>query len=51
MNNSITRRNFLRASGVCLALPWLESLANAVPATTPPKRAVFVGTCTHRAAF
>jgi hypothetical protein len=42
MNNSITRRNFLRASGVCLALPWLESLATAAPAATLPKRAVFV---------
>jgi hypothetical protein len=38
----ISRRNFLRASGVCLALPWLESLATAAPGATPPKRAVFV---------
>lgn len=37
-----TRRHFLRAAGVSLALPWLESSACA--ATAPPKRAVFVCT-------
>jgi len=38
----ISRRNFLRASGVCLALPWLETFAGAAPASKTPKRAVFV---------
>jgi hypothetical protein len=37
-----SRRGFLRASGVCLALPWLESLASAAEAAAPPHRAVFV---------
>lgn len=31
------RRNFLRASGICLALPWFESLAADTP-SGPPKR-------------
>lgn len=36
---SISRRNVLRgAAGLTLALPWLESLAQA---TTPPRRIVF----------
>ena len=39
----IDRRNFLRAAGVTLALPWLESLAGAKQAA-PPKRAVFICT-------
>ena len=43
MNSNITRRNFLRATGVSLALPWLESFASA-EAAVPPKRAVFVCT-------
>lgn len=38
-----SRRHFLRATGVTLALPWLESFAGAKPAA-PPKRAVFIGT-------
>ena len=33
-----TRRNFLRASGITLALPWLESFASAAPSQAPPKR-------------
>ena len=37
-----TRRTFLRAAGVSLALPWLESAASAN--TTPPRRAVFICT-------
>ncbi len=39
---SISRRGFLRASGVCLALPWLESLARGDETVAPPRRAVFV---------
>lgn len=38
----ISRRGLLRASGVCLALPWLEAFAAAAPAAQAPKRAVFV---------
>ena len=37
----LTRRRFLKAAGVCLPFPWLESLAGAVPTATPPGRAVF----------
>jgi hypothetical protein len=37
----LTRRNFLKAAGVCLPLPWLESLAAAEKQTSPPGRAVF----------
>lgn len=43
MNSNINRRKFLRATGVTLALPWLESFAPA-RAGTPPKRAVFICT-------
>lgn len=45
MNSSeltTSRRGFLRASGACLALPWLEAFANAAEAARPPRRAVFV---------
>lgn len=38
----MNRRQFLRAAGVSLALPWLE--ASACAATLPPKRAVFICT-------
>ena len=38
----INRRNFLRAAGVSLGLPYLESLAVAGASTTPPKRMLFV---------
>src|SRR5262245_6139035 len=40
MNRLINRRNVLRGAGVCLALPWLESLApRGAHAQTPvPKR-------------
>lgn len=37
------RRQFLRATGVALALPWLESFAGA-KTHAPPKRAVFICT-------
>ena len=36
------RREFLRASGVCLALPWLERFASAHEAYDAPRRAVFI---------
>ena len=35
----LPRRRFLQASGVCLALPWLDAFANGAE---PPKRSVFV---------
>jgi hypothetical protein len=37
------RRKFLKATGVTLALPWMETFAGAEE-TAPPKRAVFIGT-------
>src|SRR5438874_1388008 len=37
----ITRRHFLRAAGVSLALPWL---ASAAPAVRPPRRMICVCT-------
>jgi hypothetical protein len=43
MNHPITtRRQFLSAGGVCLALPWLERFAAAQGADLAPRRAVFV---------
>lgn len=40
-----TRRNFLRAAGVSLALPWLDALAPAqVRAAGPPRRMVCICT-------
>lgn len=39
---TLTRRNFLRAAGVSLALPWLDGLARA--ATKPPRRLVCICT-------
>ncbi|MFO0966744.1 MAG: DUF1552 domain-containing protein [Gemmataceae bacterium] len=40
-----TRRSFLRAGGVCLALPWLEAFAPATPAAAAtPRRLVCVCT-------
>lgn len=39
---TLNRRKFLRAAGVSLALPWLESRARA--GTAAPKRAVFICT-------
>jgi hypothetical protein len=38
----LTRRTFLRAAGVSLALPWLESLAPAAPTTKIPRRIVCI---------
>ncbi|MHC4879273.1 MAG: DUF1552 domain-containing protein [Planctomycetota bacterium] len=40
-----SRRAFLRSAGVTLALPWLESIANAAPAATasePPRRMLLI---------
>jgi len=40
---TITRRNFLRAAGVTLAMPWLESLAPSQgPAARPRRRMVCI---------
>lgn len=38
-----SRRSFLRNGACCLALPFLDSIARAAPATTVPKRMVFLG--------
>ncbi len=38
------RRNFLRAAGVSLALPWLESLAPAAATALPRRRMVLICT-------
>ena len=45
----VSRRTFLRGSGVALALPWLDAMlpafatrAQAAAATAPPKRFVAV---------
>ena len=50
---TLNRRNFLRAAGVSLALPWLDALAPAQQAAAPPRRMVCI--CTplglHPAAF
>lgn len=40
---NLTRRHFLRAAGVSLALPWLEALAQQ-PAAGPPRRMVCICT-------
>ena len=41
----LNRRRFLRAAGVSLALPWLESTAPARgPGAAPPRRLVCVCT-------
>ena len=52
MSNPMARRTFLRTTGICLALPFLESMTRAVSAgdekkpgaTTAPKRIVAIGT-------
>ena len=43
--NPITRRSFLRASGACLALPFLESFSFGKTASSyvAPKRMIFLG--------
>ncbi|MBI3858339.1 MAG: DUF1552 domain-containing protein, partial [Planctomycetes bacterium] len=40
----MNRRGFLRAAGVTLALPWLESRASGLAAAPPPRR--FISICT-----
>jgi hypothetical protein len=43
MIRALDRRSFLRATGVSLALPWLESLGAAAGAkSAPPKRMIFI---------
>jgi len=48
MSNRISRRTVLRGAGAALALPWLERMASASPATSaptlsePPLRSVFM---------
>ncbi|MCY2971402.1 MAG: hypothetical protein NTZ30_12130, partial [Planctomycetota bacterium] len=43
MNPKATRRNFLKATGVTLALPWLEAFAQN-PAAGIPRRMVCICT-------
>jgi hypothetical protein len=43
---NLTRRRFLRASGVTLALPWLDALAPSRAAAPPPVRRRMVCICT-----
>jgi hypothetical protein len=38
---TLTRRHFVRAAGVSLALPWLDALAQS-PAARPPRRMVCI---------
>ena len=38
--STLSRRTFLKASGISLALPWLEALGKS--AGSPPKRALFI---------
>lgn len=38
----VSRRGFLQAAGISLALPWLERFATADEIARPPRRAVFV---------
>src|SRR5580704_17036216 len=48
MSNRISRRTVLRGAGAALALPWLERMASASPATSattrsePPLRSIFM---------
>ena len=41
-SSSPTRRTFLRAAGVTLALPWLESVAGAALPNEPPRRMLLI---------
>ena len=38
----LSRRHFLRAAGVSLALPWLDTFARGAPAAKPPRRMVCI---------
>jgi hypothetical protein len=42
MREILTRRSFLRAAGVSLALPWLDALAPGQSATSLPRRMVCI---------
>lgn len=51
MNNPIDRRTFLRTAGICLSLPFLESMTRAVsangaeaPGSAIPRRLIAIGT-------
>jgi Protein of unknown function (DUF1552) len=44
MNSQVSRRSFLRATGVSLAVPWLEGFAPAAPAASIPRRMVCICT-------
>src|ERR1051325_4321749 len=44
MPKALTRRTFLRAAGVSLALPWLERFAPAQNPVQPPRRMVCICT-------
>ncbi|MCE9534472.1 MAG: DUF1552 domain-containing protein, partial [Planctomycetes bacterium] len=44
MPTQVSRRNFLRAAGVTLAIPWLETSAFGGPAAKPPRRMVCINT-------
>ena len=47
MNSPMNRRTFLRASGISLSLPFLESMTRAVsaaPAPANPRRMLIIGT-------
>ena len=35
--HALNRRHFLRASGIALALPWLETMGNVANDATPPR--------------
>jgi uncharacterized protein DUF1552 len=43
-SKSVSRRRFLRAAGVSLALPWLDALAPAQSGGRPPRRMVCICT-------
>ena len=45
-HHPLTRRTFLRASGIALALPYLESMTRAIGASpqAAPQRLVAIGT-------
>jgi hypothetical protein len=44
VRNTLSRRSFLRAAGVSLALPWLEASAFAAAPAKPPRRMVCINT-------
>ena len=46
LNRSVTRRAFLRGTGVALALPWLDAMLPAFGASTPQLKRRMVNVCT-----